>query len=180
MKRFFSLFLLPSSLLAAPSYNRDVRPILSSNCFACHGADAKHREADLRLDTQEGAHGEGESGDLAIVPGDPDASAIWQRINTTDLDDLMPPSDSHKTITAEQKKPCACGSRLARSTKSTGPSSRQIRPPSRPAMQSIRSIALSKNDLLKKSWLRPPKLIAKPYYAVSPSTSPACQRHQMN
>ncbi|MDB4459510.1 DUF1549 domain-containing protein, partial [bacterium] len=104
MKRFFSLFLLPSSLLAAPSYNRDVRPILSSNCFACHGADAKHREADLRLDTQEGAHGEGESGDLAIVPGDPDVSAIWQRINTTDLDDLMPPSDSHKTITAEQKK----------------------------------------------------------------------------
>jgi hypothetical protein len=104
VKRFFSLFLLPSSLLAAPSYNRDVRPILSSNCFACHGADAKHREADLRLDTQEGAHGEGESGDLAIVPGDPDASAIWQRINTTDLDDLMPPSDSHKTITAEQKK----------------------------------------------------------------------------
>jgi len=80
------------------SYNRDVRPILSDNCFACHGFDPKNRKADLRLDTFEGATSDG-----AIVPGDVAKSEVWSRIITGDEDEIMPPPKSHKTLTAAQK-----------------------------------------------------------------------------
>ncbi len=87
----------------SPSYNRDVRPILSANCFACHGADAAHRQGGLRLDTEEGARSKTESGAVAISPGAPGASAVWKRITSTDPDEVMPPPESHKTLTAKQK-----------------------------------------------------------------------------
>jgi hypothetical protein len=77
------------------SFNRDVRPILSENCFACHGFDPKHRQADLRLDTFDGAT-ENHDGVRGIIPGDPSQSAAWQRIISTDLDEVMPPPKSHK------------------------------------------------------------------------------------
>lgn len=80
------------------SYNRDVRPILSDNCFACHGFDPKNRKADLRLDTFEGATSDG-----AIVPGDVSKSEVWSRIITDDEDEIMPPPKSHKTLTSAQK-----------------------------------------------------------------------------
>ncbi|NNM29096.1 MAG: DUF1549 domain-containing protein, partial [Akkermansiaceae bacterium] len=84
---------------AAPlSYNRDVRPILSENCFACHGPDPGTREAKLRLDVREAALDK-----EAFVPGDPEASELVYRITTDDEDDLMPPPDSHKALTPEQK-----------------------------------------------------------------------------
>src|SRR5665213_3300880 len=76
-----------ASALAAESdihFNRDVRPILSDNCFACHGFDAKQRKADLRLDRQEGAYAKGKGGKVAIVPGDLKGSELWRRINATD------------------------------------------------------------------------------------------------
>jgi hypothetical protein len=84
------------------SFNRDVRPILSGNCFYCHGPDPKHREADLRLDTREGATAD--LGDYAaIVPGKPDQSAILKRVTSTDPDERMPPPASKKPhLTGEQ------------------------------------------------------------------------------
>src|SRR5688572_24523719 len=59
------------------SFNRQIRPILSENCLACHGFDPKHREAGLRLDTFEGATGE-RDGVRAIVPGDVANSELWR------------------------------------------------------------------------------------------------------
>ena len=85
------------------SYNRDIRPILSENCFACHGTDAGNREADLRLDLSEAAVGKEEDG-AAIVAGQPDESLIWQRIIETDPDVVMPPPESKKKLTDEQKQ----------------------------------------------------------------------------
>jgi hypothetical protein len=85
------------------TFNRDIRPILSDACFACHGFDAKHRKADLRLDTVEGARAD-LGGYAAIVPGDPAKSEAWQRILSEDEDEVMPPPDHHKPLTAEQKE----------------------------------------------------------------------------
>jgi len=79
-------------------FNRDIQPIIADNCISCHGPDAKHREADLRLDTYEGLLAEN-----TVVPGKPEKSALIERIYTTDEDDIMPPPDSHKTLTKEQK-----------------------------------------------------------------------------
>ena len=84
-------------------FNRDIRPILSDKCFACHGIDAKKREAKLRLDTVEGALKPNEDGDIAVTPGDLAKSEVWQRIISDDKDDMMPPPKSHKTLTAAQK-----------------------------------------------------------------------------
>jgi hypothetical protein len=85
------------------SFNRDVRPILSDQCFACHGFDAKKRKADLRLDVAEGAYKKNDDGSAAIKPGDLNGSTLWQRISTTNEDDIMPPADSHKKLTAAQR-----------------------------------------------------------------------------
>jgi hypothetical protein len=79
-------------------YNRDVQPILSDNCFYCHGNDPKHREADLRLDIRdEAVKAE------AFIPGKAAKSELVSRILTADQDDLMPPPDSHKKLTQRQK-----------------------------------------------------------------------------
>jgi len=84
------------------SFNQHIRPILSENCFACHGFDSKKREAELRLDTPEGAY-TAKDGAFPIKPGDLAKSEVWQRIITTDEDDLMPPPKSHKKLTQKQK-----------------------------------------------------------------------------
>lgn len=77
------------------SFNRHIRPILSENCFACHGFDPKHREAGLRLDTFDGATGD-RDGVRAIVPGDLAKSELWTRIQSDDPGQRMPPPSSHK------------------------------------------------------------------------------------
>lgn len=88
---------------AAPvEYNRDIRPILSENCFACHGADPASRKAKLRLDSYADATANGESGSPAIVPGKPQQSEAIRRL-FDDGDDLMPPEKSHKVLTVAQK-----------------------------------------------------------------------------
>jgi hypothetical protein len=102
--RCLALALVISSAAAqAPSYNRDVRPILSDNCFSCHGFDPKTREADLRLDTREGATADND-GTIAIVPGDVGKSALWKRIHSADEDEVMPPPETHKKLTDAQKE----------------------------------------------------------------------------
>src|SRR5687767_14376256 len=82
-------------------YNRDIRPILSENCFACHGPDSAARKAELRLDRSEDAVAV-RKGTAAIVPGDLVKSELVARITATDPDDVMPPPKSHKKLTAEQ------------------------------------------------------------------------------
>jgi hypothetical protein len=85
-------------------YNRDIRPILSDNCFSCHGFDPKARKADLRLDTPEGATAVNDDDLRAIVPGNVSQSTLWSRLNSTDEDEVMPPPKTHKTVTAAQKE----------------------------------------------------------------------------
>lgn len=76
-------------------FNRDVRPILAKNCFACHGPDANQRQAELRLDTYEGATAD-RDGSRAIVPRDLGKSALWRRVTSANPDEVMPPPSSHK------------------------------------------------------------------------------------
>jgi hypothetical protein len=82
-----------------PTYNRDIRPILAENCFACHGPDKAARKADLRLDLREEALKAG-----AFVPGKPDESPLVERIFSDKAGKLMPPPKSHKKLTAQQKE----------------------------------------------------------------------------
>ncbi|MBS0201382.1 MAG: PSD1 domain-containing protein [Planctomycetes bacterium] len=85
------------------SFDRDVRPILSDNCFVCHGPDDQDRQAGLRLDLRSGAVKPAESGKTAIVPGKPDASELIQRVTSTDDNLRMPPlKGKHKPLTARQ------------------------------------------------------------------------------
>ena len=81
------------------SFNRDIRPILSDFCFACHGPDEHSREADLRLDDRDAAVEYG-----AIEPEDADASLIIERIESTDESLVMPPAKSGKTLSTEQRE----------------------------------------------------------------------------
>lgn len=80
-------------------FNRDVRPILSNNCYLCHGPDKNQLQAGLRLDKREIAVGKLESGHTAIVPNDVSTSELIARITSDDPNQKMPPADSGKTIT---------------------------------------------------------------------------------
>jgi hypothetical protein len=82
-------------------FNRDIRPILSDNCFYCHGPDRNKRQADLRLDTEAGLHGTDGNGG-AIVPGNPDTSEMVRRILSADPDERMPPPESGKSLSDAQ------------------------------------------------------------------------------
>ncbi len=82
-------------------FNRDIRPILADKCLACHGPDQNKREADLRLDTAEGAF-EKREGKSTLVPGKPDESELIRRITATDEDERMPPASSQKSLTSRQ------------------------------------------------------------------------------
>ena len=78
-------------------FNRDIRPLLSNNCFLCHGPDEGRRKAKLRLDVEAEAKKE------VIVAGDVADSEFWARITSTDPDEMMPPPKSKKHLTAHQK-----------------------------------------------------------------------------
>ncbi len=99
-----AIFTTAGQLAAVPpagkvEFNRDVRPILSDNCFYCHGPDQNHRKAKLRLDVREGALEK-----KAFVPGNAQASELLKRLAATDPDEVMPPPDSNKKLTADQKE----------------------------------------------------------------------------
>ena len=104
------LFIIATSLLPAFNGNsaevdfaRDIRPILSDKCFFCHGPDEERREADLRLDIKENAFRETD-GVAAFRANDLNGSEAWHRITTDDPDDLMPPSESNKSLTPKEKE----------------------------------------------------------------------------
>jgi hypothetical protein len=84
------------------AYNRDIRPILSANCFVCHGPDKSHRQADLRLDVREVAVSNRPNHAIAIVPGRHADSALFQRITSTDPKTMMPPPTSEKKLTPRE------------------------------------------------------------------------------
>ena len=86
----------------AVDFNREVRAILSENCFTCHGPDEKARKSELRLDVREAALKPAKSGAIAIVPGNTAKSELLKRITTKDDDDVMPPVKTGKKLTAAQ------------------------------------------------------------------------------
>ncbi len=92
------------SLTAEPlDFNRDIRPILADNCIQCHGPDAAKREANLRLDVEENAKKPAQPRP-AIAPGSPEESELIRRIYHTDPDDLMPPPESNKQLSKQEKE----------------------------------------------------------------------------
>jgi hypothetical protein len=83
-------------------FDRDVRPILSNHCFTCHGPDDQQRQANLRLDQQASIFGAGDSGLTAVVAGQPSQSELLRRIQSSDSDLRMPPSESGPALSQEQ------------------------------------------------------------------------------
>src|SRR5258708_10968366 len=110
MRRFvFPSLLLLGSVLGVPAapapldFNRDIQPILSENCYQCHGQDANKREAELRLDRKDGMY-RTKDGVTVVKPGDVATSDLVARIFSTDKDDVMPPPKSHRSLTDAQKQ----------------------------------------------------------------------------
>ncbi|MDP7050840.1 MAG: DUF1549 domain-containing protein, partial [Verrucomicrobiota bacterium] len=94
--------LAAETTLPAPlDFNREIRPILSDKCFACHGPDKKNRKGKLRLDLEESAKDPKKS---AVVPGNPKESELIYHITTDDEEELMPPVDSGKSLTTKEKE----------------------------------------------------------------------------
>jgi mono/diheme cytochrome c family protein len=85
---------------APVDFDRDIRPLLSDNCFQCHGPDEAQRQADLRLDLRDGLFANHE-GTTAVVPGDPAKSELFRRL-TAGEEERMPPVDSGRSLTDEQ------------------------------------------------------------------------------
>jgi hypothetical protein len=85
----------------AVDFNRDILPILSDQCFQCHGPDAEERQADLRLDTRSGLF-RNKDGIRIVATSNPQTSELLRRIATSDPDELMPPPDSQRSLTARQ------------------------------------------------------------------------------
>ncbi|NBW96954.1 MAG: DUF1553 domain-containing protein [Planctomycetia bacterium] len=90
--------------MAAPDFNRDIRPILSRNCFACHGPDEGDRQAGLRLDDGDAALAVLASGARAIVAGSPEESELVARVESGDPDAVMPPPHTNHSLTGAQKR----------------------------------------------------------------------------
>src|SRR5437016_223774 len=102
------MFALPACVLASErplpvtiDFNRDIRPIFSENCYACHGPDKNKRKADLRLDTKDGLFSTLKSSQN-IVPGHPEQSELYRRITAADPDERMPDPKSNKKLADRQ------------------------------------------------------------------------------
>src|SRR5438067_10180529 len=79
-------------------FNRDIRPMLADNCFACHGPDKNQRKVDLRLDSEEGARAD-RDGKTPLVPGKPEQSELYRRITNQNETRRMPPAKFGKKLT---------------------------------------------------------------------------------
>src|SRR5580698_5434520 len=91
-----------SSTAAKVDFNHDIRPILSENCFLCHGPDEGRRKAKLRFDLKEEAFKALKDGSFAIVPGDPGKSQLVARVSSRDAEEVMPPVKSGKKLVPQQ------------------------------------------------------------------------------
>ena len=113
-RKYLMRLLIPICLVAAtafsgrlqaddvPDFNREVRPLLSDRCLACHGPDATNREADLRLDDFESITAD-RDGYAVVVPEKPEQSELWRRINSSDPDEVMPPEHLQKSLSQQEK-----------------------------------------------------------------------------
>jgi hypothetical protein len=145
------------SLPAVVEFNRDIRPILSENCFTCHGPDRARRKADLRLDTEAGAFAD-LGGSRAIEPGDPDKSELLRRVATDNRRERMPPAKSGRRLTERQIQ-------LLRRWIEQGAKWQahwSLIPPKRPPLPHVRDAAWTRNALdafvlarLEREGLRP-------------------------
>ena len=97
-----ALFLTSAFAAERVQVNRDIRPIFSDTCYACHGPDENKVKGKLRLDSLEAARKGGKSGEPAIFPGHPEKSEVMKRLLTKDADDHMPPAEFHKVLTKDQ------------------------------------------------------------------------------
>ncbi|MAE47165.1 MAG: hypothetical protein CMJ86_09770 [Planctomycetes bacterium] len=97
-----ALLIPPTAAQESPSFRDQIQPILSKNCFTCHGPDQATRKAGLRLDTEEGALAALKEGGHALVPGNLEDSQLWQRISSSDPDVRMPPADSKQQLSSEE------------------------------------------------------------------------------
>lgn len=101
-----SFLLLATPVVAnekAIDFRQEILPLLSENCFHCHGPDSQERKADLRLDTFEGATRDLGAGAAAVISGDPESSLLIARIDAADPDDIMPPPESGKALDPEER-----------------------------------------------------------------------------
>ena len=167
------LAVLPAAAAAAdvPDFNRDVRPILSNNCFLCHGPDEDGRKGGqkgLRLDTREGALEDLGGGAFAIVPGNPEKSELLKRLVTTDAEELMPPAKTGKKLTAAEidvlRRWIAGGAPYARHW--------SYEPPVRPEPPAVRDTAWPRGAIdrfilapLERAGLKPQPEAARPTLA---------------
>lgn len=103
IRQFVIALCIAGSCFAAESvdFSRDIRPILSDKCFACHGPDSENREADLRLDQRENVFASRDD-DSIITPGSPEQSELIARVESDDPDIVMPPPDAGKTLSPEE------------------------------------------------------------------------------
>src|SRR5262249_43392133 len=92
----------PKAAPPSVNFNRDIRPLLSDTCFACHGPDQSRRKAGLGLDRREDALRELRSGNVAVVPGSRAKSELYQRIAAAEASDRMPPRSFGKKLTPAQ------------------------------------------------------------------------------
>jgi len=139
-------------------FNRDIRPILSDHCYACHGPDENKRKAGLRLDRREDAFKTLKSGNRAIVPGDLKRSTLVQRLTSRDPDELMPPPEEGKALRREQVE------LLIRWVKEGAPWKKHwsFIPPERPILPKVREQDWPRNEIdyfilerLEKKGLKP-------------------------
>lgn len=134
---------LPLHADAKLDFNRDIRPILTDKCFACHGPDSKQLKGKLRLDQKESVFRKDRKGGPVIVPGQPEASLLYQRIMTPDETERMPPDSTHKPLTDAEK------TRLKQwiAQGAEYQSHWAFNPPRRPELPSVKNQAWPRNEI---------------------------------
>ena len=123
-------------------FNRDVRPIFSENCYACHGPDKNARKAKLRLDSPEDPFADHE-GTIPIIPGKPDESELWTRISSADPEEVMPPPKPGKKLTPQQIQ--TLREWIAQGARYEGHWA--FSPPARPALPENKNVSWCRNPI---------------------------------